>query len=126
MWHILERMREHNIHPNALTFSLILERPILDKNLELAIQHMSEMNARGIIIELQTAEAIITLAAELGHPRLALDVASSFEEVSVRRLDSEVWLKCLISSAENLYVRLINNGNIWQFTHYFFRRMACN
>jgi hypothetical protein len=104
MWIILEQMRELNIPPNAQTFALILEKPLLGENLEMAIQYFSEMSARGIVPELQTAQAVIILAAKLGHAKLALEIASTFEDQSVRRLDNEVWLNCLISSAEALYV----------------------
>jgi hypothetical protein len=104
MWGILSRMEAVNISPNAQTFTLILERPLLKKNLEMAVQYMGEMNTRRIVPELPTAQAIIILAAKLGHPRLALEIASTFEEDSVRRLDGEVWVNCLISAAENLFV----------------------
>lgn len=104
MWDILNRMEELNMPPNAQTFALILERPLLGENIELAVQYLGEMNARGIIPELPTVQGIIILATKLGHSRLALEIASTFEEESVRRLDNEVWVNCLISSAENLYV----------------------
>jgi len=80
MWIILEQMRELNIPPNAQTFALILEKPLLGQNLEMAIQYFSEMSARGIVPELQTAQAVVILAAKLGHARLALEIASAFED----------------------------------------------
>jgi hypothetical protein len=119
MWSIVERMQELRMPPNAQTFSLILERPLMGGNLEIAVQYLGEMKARGIVPELQTAQNIIILAANLGHSRLALDIASAFEDESVRRLDNEVWLNCLISSAENLFVRLSNNSHTCQFNPLF-------
>jgi hypothetical protein len=104
MWSVLERMQELNMPPNAQTFSLILERPLLGENIEMAIQYMGKMNAHDIRPELQTAQDIIILAAKLGHARLALEMANKFEAESVRRLDNSVWVNCLISAAENLYV----------------------
>jgi hypothetical protein len=111
MWSILDRMQELRMPPNAQTFSLILERPLIGGNLELAVQYLGLMNTLGIVPELQTAQNIIILATTLGYPRLALDIASTFEDNSVRRLDNEVWVNCLISSAENLFVRLFNNSH---------------
>ena len=127
MWSILERMQELRMPPNAQTFSLILERPLMGKNLEVAVQYLGEMNRRGIVPELQTAQNIIILATTLGHSRLALDIAKAFEEASVRRLDHEVWVNCLISSAENLFVRLSDNNHACQFNTLFIysRRKAC-
>lgn len=97
-------MNELNIPPNAQTFSLIMERPLRAEHLEMVVQYMGEMVTRGIVPELQTAKAAIILATKLGHPRLAIEMANHFEEASVRRLDNEVWLNCLIASAEDLYV----------------------
>jgi hypothetical protein len=97
-------MNELNMTPNAQTFSLILARPLRAKNLEMVVQYIGEMVTRGIVPELKTATAAIMLAANLGHPRLAIEMANYFDETSVRRLDSEVWLNCLITSAEDLYV----------------------
>jgi hypothetical protein len=118
-------MEELNIPPNAQTFSLIMERPLTGKNLEMAVQYMGEMYERGINPELQTAQGVITLAADFGYPRLALELANTFEEQSVRRLDHEVWLNCLLSAAENLYVSApLTIANICPFTHSCCRRTA--
>lgn len=107
MWKILEEMNEIGLTPNAQTFTQIMERPLLGENVEMAVQYMGEMLARGIVPELQTAQRAIILATSFGHAKLALDMANKFEEHSVRRLDNEVWVNCLIVSAENLYVSSI-------------------
>lgn len=104
MWEIVERMIELNITPNAQTFTLIMDRFIRAENLEMVVQYMGEMVNLGLVPELQTAHNIVILAAKLGHPRLAIEMANHFEDSSIRRLDNEVWLNCLIGSAEDLYV----------------------
>lgn len=103
---MLAKMEDLGIIPNAQTFTLILERPLQAGNLEMAIQYMGEMATRDIVPELSVAQTTIQLACKMGYPKLALELAETFETTSVRRLDTEVWVNCLISSAENLYVSL--------------------
>jgi pentatricopeptide repeat protein len=105
MWYILDKMSESRIEPSAATFALIIERTRRLSNLELTLQIYAEMQTRGFPPDLDTARGVIMMAASKGHPRLALDLAAQFEESSVRRLDAEVWMNCLASSAESLYVR---------------------
>jgi hypothetical protein len=106
MWDILEKMDAENISPNEQTFQLMIQRFTTPerKNLEFALQCVYEMGTRGLVLELTIAQDVIGLAAELGFPRLALDLAENFEATSVRRLSPETWMRCLASSAEILYV----------------------
>lgn len=98
-------MEAENIRPNEQTFFLMIQRHTTDKrNLEFILQCMYVMGSRGLVIELTIAQDVIGLAAELGFPRLALDLAENFEATSVRRLSPETWMRCLASSAEALYV----------------------
>ncbi|KIK44881.1 hypothetical protein CY34DRAFT_10750 [Suillus luteus UH-Slu-Lm8-n1] len=105
IWDIIDKMEAENIRPNEQTFFLMIQRHTTDKrNLEFILQCMYEMGSRGLVIELTIAQDVIGLAAELGFPRLALDLAENFEATSVRRLSPETWMRCLASSAEALYV----------------------
>ena len=104
MWDILEKMNSANIMPDGQTFQLMIRRFTKGENLEFALQCIYEMGARGLTLELTVAQDVIGLAAELGFPRLALDLAENFEATSVRRLSPETWMRCLTSSAEVLYV----------------------
>ena len=70
----------------------------------MALQLLREMTTLGLAPELGTAKGVIILAANSRSPRLALDLARSFEDSSVRKLDAEVWMNCLIASAQELYV----------------------
>ncbi|KAG0693392.1 hypothetical protein DFH29DRAFT_964221 [Suillus ampliporus] len=103
MWDILEKMDAENIPPNEQTFQLMIQRFTAGENLEFALQCVYEMGTRGLVLELPIAQDVIRMAAELGFPRLALDVAENFEATSVRRLSPETWMRCLASSAEVLY-----------------------
>lgn len=107
MWDILDKMDAANIPPNERTFQLMIQRHTTPerKNLEFALQCVYEMGTRGLILELTIAQDVIGLAAELGFPRLAIDLAENFEATSVRRLSSETWIGCLASSAEVLYAK---------------------
>ena len=101
---VLRLMEEWRIQPNEITYEIIITLLARAQRLELALQYLAQLGRAGLSPTLKTASAIITTAAELGFPRLALDLALAFEETSVRRLDTEVWVDVLISSAEALYV----------------------
>ncbi|KII92256.1 hypothetical protein PLICRDRAFT_154651 [Plicaturopsis crispa FD-325 SS-3] len=103
MWEVLDTMQQYDVEPTPVTFSYIIDRYLSSKNLELSLQYMKIMHGRGLVPELRTAQGIISLAADLGQARLALDLAATFEDMSVRRLDNEVWVKCLIASARSLH-----------------------
>lgn len=104
MWDIIQKMDAANIPPDGQTFQLMIRRFAAAENLEFALQCVYQMGTRGLALELTVAQDVIGLAAELGFPRLALDLAENFEATSVRRLSPETWMRCLASSAEVLYV----------------------
>ena len=83
----------------------------------MAIQYLFAMNSQNIVPELSAVQAVIMLAAESGYPRLALDLATYFEDISHRRLGDEVWIACLYSSAQALYVSL-RITNLSHITHH--------
>ena len=97
-------MDEWSIAPNEITYELIITRFAENGRLELALQFLSQLGQAGLSPTLSTAASVIACAAELGHPRLALDLADAFEETSVRRLDGHVWVDILASCAQDLYV----------------------
>lgn len=104
MWEIVDKMKSLGIEPNEQTYALIINRMTTTESIELALQFMDELTSRGLTPQLTTAQDIVRLAAELNFPRLAVELAQKFEEQSVRRIDGETWMACLISSAEALYV----------------------
>lgn len=114
-------MKSLDIHPDSKTYALILERPLVNENVEMVVQYLGEMMLRRITPELDTAERAIIITTKYCLPKLALELAHAFEYESVRRLDSEVWLNCLICSAENLYVRLHAIYRHHHFLTYFCR-----
>ncbi|KAF8070188.1 hypothetical protein FPV67DRAFT_1006184 [Lyophyllum atratum] len=104
IWQVINKMDELGIAPNAATYSFIIRRFLDNGNLEVAVQYFCAMKARQIIPEVHSAQSLIAFTAQSGYPRLALDLATWFEEISVRRLDHTIWVRCLIASAEGLYM----------------------
>lgn len=97
-------MEEHEVNPDSTTYMLIIQSLTSVGNLESSIRLLVEMEEKGLSPRVETAEDIVSLAALQGNPRLAIDLALNFDASSARRLGPEIWIKCLVSSAENLYV----------------------
>lgn len=70
----------------------------------MALQYLFAMKSQNIVPELSAVQAVIILAAESGYPRLAFDLATYFEDNSHRRVGDDVWVACLYSAAQALYV----------------------
>ena len=103
-WQLLQLMQQCDVWPDAITFDILIARLLHSDNIELALQYLGMMSTRGLTPRMQTVEQLIRCACKQGLPRLALDLARSFEEASVRRFDGSIWMDCLISSAESLWV----------------------
>jgi pentatricopeptide repeat protein len=101
-------MHEAGVEHTEGTYALLIQRYLSDSNLEMAFKLLVEMENRGLTPTLQTAEGVITLAAQRRMPRLALELAENFEASSVRRLGMDIWVSCLLSSSECLYVGVIS------------------
>ncbi|KAF5386004.1 hypothetical protein D9615_002506 [Tricholomella constricta] len=104
IWKVVDKMNELGVVPNADIFSFIIRRYLEGGNMELAIQYFCAMKSHQIIPKVQVAQSLIAFTAQSGYPRLALDLATWFEQASIRRLDHTVWVRCLIASAEHLYM----------------------
>lgn len=102
-------MKEAGIEHTEGTYACLIQRYLNDSNLEMAFKLLVEMESRGLVPTLETAEGIISLAAQRRMPRLALELAENFEASSVRRLGSHVWVSCLLSASECLYVSAISS-----------------
>ena len=98
-------MEEWSVLPNEYTYETIITLFAENHRIELALQFLAKLGPAGLSPTLKTATAVITSAANLGFPQLALDLADSFESTSVRRLEPEVWVDMLVSCAEALHVR---------------------
>ncbi|KAI0705061.1 hypothetical protein C8T65DRAFT_653096 [Cerioporus squamosus] len=96
-------MEEWSIRPNETTYEILITRFAETDRLELSLQFLSKIAPAGLSPSLQTASAVVKCAADLGFPRLALDLADAFESTSIRRLEGEVWVDVLVSCAEQLY-----------------------
>lgn len=97
-------MEEWSIRPDSTTYEIIITRCTENQRLESALQYLSKLAPAGLSPTLATASAVVCCAANLGFPRLALDLADAFEATSVRTLENDVWVDVLASCAEQLYV----------------------
>ncbi|KAJ7262235.1 hypothetical protein B0H12DRAFT_1013042 [Mycena haematopus] len=108
--YILTRLEELGVTPNAATYALLITRFVAEQNLELALQYLHAMKARNLLPDVKVAQAVIILAANQGFPRLAIDIAVSFENETVRKVEDSVWLACLHSSAAELYAEGVSKS----------------
>jgi len=97
-------MLESGITPNATSYEILITHLAGEENLEMALAALSEMEKRDLSPSTKTAKSIVLLATKQGNPRLALDLATSYEDVSVRPLPTAVWVHVLASCAEYLFV----------------------
>ncbi|KAF8639169.1 hypothetical protein AX17_001656 [Amanita inopinata Kibby_2008] len=103
IWKILDKMNELGIQPNPAIYTFIISHFAADKNLELALRYFCDMKSRELVPQLRAAQVIVKLAADLGYPRLAIDIATSYEQWAVKKLEHGAWLSCLASSAQECY-----------------------
>lgn len=92
------------IIPDATSYEILITHLTREENLEMALTILTEMEKRDLSPSTEAAESIILLAAEQGNPRLALDLATSYETVSVRPLSTTTWVQVLAACAEYLFV----------------------
>ncbi|KAF8161013.1 hypothetical protein B0H34DRAFT_795856 [Crassisporium funariophilum] len=104
LWKAWDKMNELGIKPNAQIYTSVINCFVNDGNLEMALQYLFAMTSHNIVPELAAVQAVIILAAERRYSRLAIDLATYFEEVSHRRLEDSAWLACLASAAQNLHM----------------------
>jgi pentatricopeptide repeat protein len=97
-------MLEAKIVPNATSYEILIGHLTREENLEMALTILTEMEKRDLSPSTETAENIVLLAAKKGNPRLALDLATTYEAVSVRPLSTATWVNVLASCAEYLFV----------------------
>jgi hypothetical protein len=94
------------VKPNSQTLNLLVTRYAAEGNLEMALRHLLSSPQNDIMPDLQTAQSVIILATRNNFARLAIDLATWFEQISTRRLEESAWTNCLIASAEVSYVPL--------------------
>ncbi|KAJ3502573.1 hypothetical protein NLJ89_g8825 [Agrocybe chaxingu] len=103
-WNAIQRMHEFGVTPTPAIYAHIIDFHVQEGNLESALQLLLSMKKHDLIPELSSVHAVVSLAAECGYSRLAIELATYFEHVSLRRLGDATWIQCLSSSAEHLYM----------------------
>lgn len=106
LWYAWDRMISNSVKPNAQIYTCIIDIFIERRNIEMAVQYLFAMKSQNIVPELSAVQGVIVFAAEMGYPRLAHDLATYFEDNSHRRMGDHVWVACLYSAAQALYVSL--------------------
>jgi hypothetical protein len=88
-----------------LTYEILISRCHSDSNLEGAIFLLDEM--RNTVPELEptdkTKQTVVDVAANVGEPALALDLAEQFESKGLS-LSPATWMSILRSSLDDHYV----------------------
>ena len=97
-------MLEAEIIPNATSYEILITHLTKEGNLEMSLAVLTEMEKRDLSPSTEAAESVVLLAAQQGNSRLALDLATSYEAVSVRPLSTAIWVHVLASCAEYLFV----------------------
>ena len=105
-------MSEAEIIPNATSYEILIAHLTKEENLEMALTMLTEMEKRDLSPSTETAESIVFLATKQGNPRLALDLAISYETVSVRPLATSIWVHVLASCADYLFVSRSSRVNV--------------
>ena len=98
-------MNELHVQPDSATYTVLITQVASDKNLELALRFFNDSKSRGLAPQMKAVQNIVLLAAERGHPRLAIDIATWYESQSVKLLEPSVWLSCLASSEQDYFVK---------------------
>ncbi|CUA73228.1 Pentatricopeptide repeat-containing protein At3g04760, chloroplastic [Rhizoctonia solani] len=72
---------EHGCSWDVITYQHILEAYARRENLEMALQILNDMPAKGITPNAQCIQTVIQLAAQMGMPQLAMDLAVHSESI---------------------------------------------
>lgn len=98
-------MQRVGIAPDMDTYYYIMRHYANSHNLEMCMHAFADMTHRGIPLNLKTVQIVIDLAASLGHPRLALEIAYVFESTVPRSLQASDWMNILSASTAVHFVR---------------------
>lgn len=104
IWDILAKMEEMDVEPNAAINTYVLRFFAKDGCVEFALGLFQEAKAKNLLADFGAASLIVRTLALSGHPKLAIELAEAFEEETLRRLETSVWMSCLTASAEDLWV----------------------
>ncbi|KAF7321337.1 Methyltransf-25 domain-containing protein [Mycena kentingensis (nom. inval.)] len=99
---VLQRMQQLEVVPNSATYTHLITRFASENNLEECLKYLNEMTVAGLVPQLAAIQAVIVLAAKQEYPKLAIELAVSYEK-STRKVQDFVWTACLHASAAQLY-----------------------
>ncbi|KDQ15827.1 hypothetical protein BOTBODRAFT_130540 [Botryobasidium botryosum FD-172 SS1] len=100
---VLEHMRAERIPFDLKTYEHIITSQAAQHNVEGCLQTLDDMHTDGLVVNFKSIKTAIKLMSHQGCARVAIDLAASYEKISSRRLDVEVWVHILTASAETYY-----------------------
>ncbi|KAG8725620.1 hypothetical protein FRC09_000007 [Ceratobasidium sp. 395] len=104
----LSLFSKYNISPDTTTYEYHLLYLDRGDNLERAMQLLDEMHTKGIPLNKECMRIVISMAARLNMPTLAMELAINFKDV-VGQMDDIVNVSILMSAAASL------NANVTQW-----------
>ncbi|KAL5631740.1 hypothetical protein ACGC1H_007296 [Rhizoctonia solani] len=78
---VFKMFEEFGCSWNTVTYQHIIEALARRENLEMALQVLGEMSAKGIAPNVQCVQTVIHLAAQLGMPQLAMDLTINSQDI---------------------------------------------
>ncbi|CAE6345656.1 unnamed protein product [Rhizoctonia solani] len=109
---------EYGCSWDAITYQHILEAFARRENLEMALQVLGEMPEKGITPNVQSIQTVISLAAQMGMPQLAMELAINSERIPGVNTD-QIRMEILMSGAATM------NANVVQKAWDSVRRTRC-
>lgn len=105
-WRVLEEMKRLKVPISKDNLSQLITRAVHNNNLELSLRYLKTLRSQTPPLDIppEPIQCIIELAARQNHARLAIDVASWWDESGGSPLPKSVWTLCLASAASELYV----------------------
>lgn len=101
----IEMMADHGFTPDSIEiFELLIDFWARHHNLAMCIQELQSLFDKDIAPTLKIINPIVILAAEEGHPRLAIDLIQAYESGETERIPTSVWAQVLLTSATHSYV----------------------
>lgn len=99
----LEMFKLHGCSYNTVTYQHLLDALSQRENLEQTFQLLSEMDRLGIPPNVESVRTVILLAARVGMPKLAMEMAINSQGV-LGVINEEVRMGILMSGADVLNV----------------------
>ncbi|KAI0030792.1 hypothetical protein K488DRAFT_53427 [Vararia minispora EC-137] len=99
---VFKLMEQCGITPNRDSYHYLLSRFIVDKNPEMVIKLVFEMDTKGISPSAQATQAIVEHLASHGFVHAALGLAKNYEK-ALGKLDPATWVRLLMAATDQFF-----------------------